>query len=90
MPRSHVPAAIAIAALSCLLANQAAVAEDKSLSVLTVSAEPSYLLRYDLKDGEVIKYQVTHMAKTKTRIRRKDELTNVRSLSTKVVDGHRR
>ncbi|MEZ6087412.1 MAG: hypothetical protein R3C05_05165 [Pirellulaceae bacterium] len=50
----------------------------------SVQAEPSYLLRYDLKQGETLKYQVTHVAKTKTRIRGKDELTNVRSLSTKV------
>ena len=50
----------------------------------TVQAEPSYLLRYDLKANETLKYQVTHVAKTKTRIRGKDELTNVRSLSTKV------
>lgn len=49
-----------------------------------VQAEPAYLLHYQLKAGETLKYQVTHMAKTKTRIRGKDELTNVRSLSTKV------
>ncbi|MEM9646206.1 MAG: hypothetical protein AAF989_14545 [Planctomycetota bacterium] len=39
------------------------------------------LLRYDLKVGETIPYEVTHVAKTKTSVRGNDEISNVRTVS---------
>ncbi|TWU47616.1 hypothetical protein Poly51_54170 [Rubripirellula tenax] len=40
-----------------------------------------YLLRYSLKPGEKIRYEVTHIAKTKTRIRGAEEISNVHTTS---------
>lgn len=39
------------------------------------------LLRYKLKSGEQIPYEVTHVAKTKTSVRGDEETTNVRTVS---------
>lgn len=67
------------AALPCLAIN----AQDAS-GEIDVKSEPSYLLRYKLETGQKLTYQVTHVASTSTRIRGKDEDTDVRSLSTKL------
>lgn len=67
-----------------------------AFTVLLATAAPlpaeqaeSYTLRYDLKQGETIPYEVTHVAKTKTSVRGDDEITNVRTVSRRhweVVD----
>ena len=40
-----------------------------------------FLLRYKLRPGEKLHYEVTHVAKTKTRIRGAEELSNVHTIS---------
>ncbi len=45
-----------------------------------------YLLRYKLKKGEQIRYEVTHVAKTKTRIRGAEEISNVHTVSQRHWD----
>ena len=45
-----------------------------------------YLLRYNLKAGEEIHYEVTHVAKTKTRIRGAEEISNVHTVSRRHWD----
>ncbi|KAA1259302.1 hypothetical protein LF1_18320 [Rubripirellula obstinata] len=49
-------------------------------SNLGVSAE-DYLLRYSLKSGQTLRYEVTHAAKTKTRIKGEEEASNVHTTS---------
>ena len=43
--------------------------------------DPTYLLRYKLLDGQRLNYEVTHVAKTKTRIQGKEEISQVHTLS---------
>ncbi len=45
-----------------------------------------YLLRYDLQPGEQIRYEVTHIAKTKTRIRGAEEVSQVHTISQRHWD----
>jgi hypothetical protein len=45
-----------------------------------------YLLRYSLDEGEQIRYQVTHVAKTKTRIRGAEEISQVHTISQRHLD----
>ena len=40
-----------------------------------------YLLRYQLKQGEKIRYEVTHVAKTKTRLKGKEGISQVHTVS---------
>lgn len=72
------------------------MARDFTLSLLTLlflpfvwssatADEPeSCLLRYQLSEGEKIRYEVEHLAKTKTKMRGVEDLSNVRTVSTKV------
>ncbi len=47
-----------------------------------VAEEPqTYLLRYSLSDGQRLNYEVTHVAKTKTRIQGKEEISQVHTVS---------
>ncbi len=55
------------------------VAAEESASVL--ESAPKFLLRYSLAPGEKIRYEVTHIAKTKTRIRGAEEISNVHTVS---------
>ena len=55
------------------------------------AAEPSknaddakYTLRYRFKEGETVLYEVTHIAKTKTRLRGIEEVSQVHTVSEKV------
>ncbi len=57
---------------------------DDSQSILEKNAK--YLLRYSLKPGEQIRYEVTHIAKTKTRIRGAEEISNVHTISQRHWD----
>ncbi|WP_146517493.1 hypothetical protein [Rubripirellula amarantea] len=51
------------------------------------AADPeTYQLRYKLKAGEKIRYEVTHVAKTKTRIRGEEEISNVHTVSERHWD----
>jgi len=43
-----------------------------------------YLLRYRFSPGETVVYEVTHVAKTKTRLRGSEELSQVHTVSDKV------
>jgi hypothetical protein len=45
-----------------------------------------YLLRYDLSSGEQLHYEVTHVAKTKTRIRGAEEISQVHTVSQRHWD----
>ncbi len=54
------------------------------LATAPVSAQDDaakYVLRYDLKQGEQLHYEVTHVAKTKTRIRGAEEISQVHTTS---------
>ena len=71
-----------IAVVGLIGINVAAIARaDESKSVL----EPSetYTLRYSLKPDEKLRYEVTHIAKTKTRIRGAEEVSNVHTVSNR-------
>ncbi len=48
------------------------------------SAEPAYLLRYKLKKDDELRFEVTHLGKTDTRMQGKEESMTVRTVSTKV------
>ena len=45
-----------------------------------------YLFRYDLSSGEQLHYEVTHVAKTKTRIRGAEEISQVHTVSQRHWD----
>ncbi|MGI9472849.1 MAG: hypothetical protein ACR2NZ_15020 [Rubripirellula sp.] len=45
-----------------------------------------YLFRYDLNSGEQLHYEVTHVAKTKTRIRGAEEISQVHTVSQRHWD----
>lgn len=45
-----------------------------------------YLLRYSFQDGEKIRYEVTHVAKTKTRIQGEEEVSQVHTTSQRYLD----
>jgi len=44
----------------------------------------TYSMRYKLKPGETVRYEVTHVAKTKTRLRGAEELSQVHTVSEKM------
>jgi len=53
------------------------------------TADESFTFRYKLKKGELLPYEVTNVAKTKTSVRGEDQITNVHTISRrswKVVD----
>ncbi len=50
------------------------------------ASSEKYLLRYALQSGEVIRYEVTHVAKTKTRIRGIEEISQVHTTSQRHWD----
>lgn len=49
-------------------------------------AEETYLLRYDLQNGQKLNYEVTHVAKTKTRIKGEEEISQVHTVSKRHWD----
>jgi len=55
-------------------------------SVQSADQADTYLLRYRLEPGEKLRYEVTHVAKTKTRIRGAEELSNVHTISQRHWD----
>lgn len=61
-----------------------------SLNVQSVNAaEPDsekYLLRYSLTDGQQLNYEVTHVAKTKTRLKGEEEISQVHTVSKRHWD----
>lgn len=70
------------AVVGLIVVNVAVVASaDEPKSIL----EPSetYTLRYALKPNEKLHYEVTHVAKTKTRIRGAEEISNVHTVSNR-------
>ncbi|QDT03439.1 hypothetical protein K227x_18220 [Rubripirellula lacrimiformis] len=75
MHRISLAALVLVGSIAC---GAPAGAED-STSIL----EPAetYLLRYKLQADEQIPYEVTHIAKTKTRIRGAEEVSNVHTVS---------
>jgi len=60
-----------------------AVADDSGDSVLD---QETYLLRYQLKQGEQLHYEVTHVAKTKTRIRGSEQVSKAHTTSRRHWD----
>ena len=75
MNRLIVPAAFLTLCLPALA--RPAHAEDTQSNNDT----PTYLLRYSLNAGEALHYEVTHVAKTKTRIRGAEEVSQVHTIS---------
>ena len=75
MNRLIVPAAILTSCLSAL--GLSANGEDTKSD----NDAPKYLLRYALNVGEDLHYEVTHVAKTKTRIRGAEEISQVHTIS---------
>lgn len=65
-------------ALICLLMGQSFVGN--------AVAEETYLLRYDLQNGQKLNYEVTHVAKTKTRIKGEEEISQVHTISKRHWD----
>jgi hypothetical protein len=61
----------------------ASAQQSKPASNNSPSDGPQYLLRYKLKPNAVLRYEVTHLGQTKTRIQGKEEVTETRSVSTK-------
>ena len=64
------------AAFSLIFAIPPSIAEDSE-----GSEDQTYLFRYALKSGEQLHYEVTHVAKTKTRIRGAEEISQVHTVS---------
>lgn len=60
------------------------------VSQMSAAADESegekYLFRYDLSSGEQLHYEVTHVAKTKTRIRGAEEISQVHTVSQRHWD----
>nr|WP_322975319.1 DUF6263 family protein [Aporhodopirellula aestuarii] len=56
---------------------------DTGESVLTTSAEEKYTLRHQLSPNQTIRYKVTHVAKTKTRMNGTEEIANVHTTSVR-------
>lgn len=75
MNRLIVPAAFLIFCVPAL--GRHAHAEDTKSN----NDPPKYLLRYALNAGEALHYEVTHVAKTKTRIRGAEEVSQVHTIS---------
>ena len=56
-------------------------------SVIGAEDETSkYLLRYSLTDGQQLNYEVTHVAKTKTRLKGEEEISQVHTVSRRHWD----
>jgi hypothetical protein len=55
-------------------------------SVTAAADREKYLLRYSLHVGEQLRYEVTHVAKTKTRIRGAEEVSQVHTVSQRHLD----
>ena len=56
-------------------------------SVIGADDETSkYLLRYSLTDGQQLNYEVTHVAKTKTRLKGEEEISQVHTVSRRHWD----
>lgn len=72
--------------LLLLLPPASLVAEDSGKSVLTGGDTDAYLLRYGLREGERLNYEVTHVAKTQTRIRGSEETSRVHTKSLRHWD----
>ena len=69
-----------VLATSIVVLSQAASAladDDKS---------SKYLLRYALQDGQQLNYEVTHVAKTKTRLKGQEEISQVHTISKRHWD----
>lgn len=75
--------ALTVVPLVWLIAASAGAIAQESQSILDSKAgEPEkVLLRYSLSKGQTLHYQVTHVAKTKTRIRGAEEISNVHTTS---------
>jgi hypothetical protein len=76
----------AMAAMT-MLVTMPSVAADQSASQGqgdSILQKETYRLRYQFNAGETVRYQVTHMAKTKTRIKGTEENAQVHTVSDKV------
>jgi hypothetical protein len=62
----------------------AMAADDTASQGESLLQKDTYLLRYQFNEGEKVRYQVTHMAKTKTRIKGIEENAQVHTVSEKV------
>lgn len=73
-----------------IVTTAAAVGADEPVSVLATdapapaAADETYLLRYRLSADEAVRYEVTQVAKTKTRIRGTEETAQVHTTSEKL------
>ncbi len=78
--------AIAITTAGLLLVPVAIAAEGTSVLEKSTTDEATYTLRYKLTSNESIHYEVTHVAKTKTRIRGEEEVSQVHTISKRHWD----
>lgn len=53
-------------------------------TVKPADAAPAYLMRYKMKAGQELRFQVTHLGKTDTRMQGKEDAMQVRTVSSKV------
>lgn len=60
--------------------------QNNDLAAEDPAAEKTYLLRYSLNEGQKLHYQVTHVAKTKTRINGTEEHSSVHTISDRHWD----
>lgn len=72
----------AVVALGSVAIGTFSLAADAKPS--SAAATDTHLLRYQFASEETIRYQVTHVAKTKTRIRGAEEISHVHTVSEKV------
>ncbi len=88
MFRTYSLLAIAISTAGSLFVPNAIAIAAESTSVLENSPadKTTYSLRYKLTPNESIHYEVTHVAKTKTRIRGEEEVSQVHTISKRHWD----
>lgn len=74
----------AIIGAATIGSSTAGAADDPAVQGNSVLENEKHLLRYQFTAGESVRYQVTHVAKTKTRIRGAEENAQVHTVSEKV------
>lgn len=78
MGRLITSATVACIGLACIFADPALTADEPPAE--------TYLLRYRLEDGQKLDYEVTHVAKTKTRLKGEEEVSQVHTISRRHWD----
>jgi len=77
---------IAIGSSLLLLGSSVLGQQTQSSSSADTEQGPKILLRYSLHPGEILRYEVTHVAKTKTRINGAEEVSQVHTVTQRHWD----